>query len=48
MSPAPADLDMLATLRLDACSSPDLTREQYRVRLCHCLIWDPAMLMCTV
>ena len=42
VAPAPADLDMLAMLRLDACSSPDLMREQYRVRCCHCLIRDPA------
>ena len=40
MAPAPADLDMLATLRLDACSSPDLMREQYRVRPCHWWIWN--------
>lgn len=40
VAPAPADLDMLATLRLDACSSPDLMREQYRVRPCHWWIWN--------
>ena len=42
VAPAPADLDMLATLRLDACSSPDLMREQYRVRPHHGLIRNPA------
>ena len=47
VSPIPADLDLLAKLRLDACSSPNLMLEQYRVRLCHCLIWTSAMLMCT-
>ena len=38
VSPAPADPEMLARLRLDACSSPDLMREQYRVSTHHCLI----------
>ena len=45
VNPAPADLQLLAGLRLDACDSSSLTVEQYKV--CACVAGIPRNALCS-